>query len=307
MTSNVSIGKIGELYYDRMSVRAKGFLTKIHNTLPEIQETLDRAIPPGVDFGTRLTVRVLVKGITPLEVSLFRFYTNDGLLLFEGYVPVHNVAGVDFIVYLGWNAKYRRTCPETVIEEQKFLTEVQGANTVKTRQLPTGCTKELWAPGVISNHTKDIHDLITIYHKSFSKYLVEFDEVSIHDMIESNYTCVVRCGGNIASVGMAEVATLETSAGTFRIAELSEIATHPDYHGRKLAFHVVQGLMEEVTSLGIEAIFSEARANHPPILAVMHNNGLHPSGFLMQHCLLTSPFKSVEQPSIFGDLFVLSV
>ena len=295
--SNASIGAIGAPYYDLVNDRTKGFVTHLHKNVDEIEATLQGALTRE-QRGSRITLRIWA------DASLnYNELNTVRTLRLEAVVPVQ---GIGQIVYYGWNELGRRSESSVLCTQRKLLEEVQERTSRNCLLLPdySICFTQHQARDFTD---ADVEQLVQIYAQTFNSYLVELNAVAVRGMLAGNWVAVVRNPEQqIVAVVMAELAMLKVEGKSLRLAEISEVATHPDYKRRGLAraayWKVVRALRKE----GVEAIFTETRANHYAIMAVAWDVGLRPRGTLHQHCVISSEYSEVPQLSTYGDLVVFS-
>ncbi|MFH2018406.1 MAG: GNAT family N-acetyltransferase [bacterium] len=173
----------------------------------------------------------------------------------------------------------------------------------------SGYSAELSTPSQITLNEKDVCDLAEIYRETFTSYLTNLCSRAVQGMVENNVVAVVRdLDGKIVAVAMAEVAEISLDGSApLRIAEISEVSTHPLHQRRGLSRLACKKVVDRLRALNIHALFSETRANHFAMMAVAYDSGLSPRGLLVQHCLIASRFSEVVQQTAFGDLIVFSL
>ncbi len=299
--SNASIGKIGHAYYDHANGRTKAFFTTLMTSLDEVRECLQQAFDQ--KRGSRFCVRVLTRNLSDEQLCSIRYFCRGQELACEAVIPI-NKSG-DSIAYYGWNNKNRRTNYEHRQQEMELLHKVTTRRGHHQHDY-TGYTVEV-AIAKQDWGLNDAQELLEIYQRTFSGYLVEFTVKSVMDMLCSNWVSVVRCNDKIVAVAMAEIASIESGVGDLRICELSEVATHPDFQRRGLSHLAFGQLLQALVESKIDVIFSETRAASYGMMAVAHDAGLVSCGRLEQHCVISSTYSEVQQDGVYGDLVVFAL
>lgn len=303
---NASIGTIGKPYSDGINNRLKGFSTTLHRSVDSIEQELHAALVHLNGHG-RVTLRTFVDNNVPLS-EVRRLCMNGGPIAVrsEASIPA-GVVGAR-IVYFGGNLPGRQSDLELAAEQRRLLDRVTGRGH-EVRRLAQGFTLNSAWPGALWRD-EVVGDLLKIYRGAFTGYLVPFTQESVRGMLRSNLVAVIKdqITGTVVAVAMAEIADIVLSTGQhLQIAEISEVATRRGYCGRGFARVLYQHLVRELRSHGVDLIYTEARANHAAILAAAYGAGLRPCGYLPQHCVISSTFREVEQPSEFGDLVVMAL
>lgn len=303
--SAVSIGSVGSPYFDSINDRTKGFLTTVHCSLDAVRETLSGILAEH-KRGSRMTIRVFTSAAVSRD-AVRAITLSDGLrkMQCEALIPVER-KGVDAIVYFGWNASSRYTSRALWDDEWELVSRATRRHNGH-RVLPSGyrfCMTRCDARGYSPS---DIQTLLTIYRRDYSGYLVEFTEASVREMLEVNWVATVRHEKTIVAVAMAELAEISVGTETLSLAEISEVATHPDHLRRGLGHATVSSLAARLQKQEIDVVYSETRANHYAIHAVTFDAGLRPWGMLMQHCVISSPFADLPQAGPHGDLVVFAL
>ncbi|PLX28586.1 hypothetical protein C0581_01630 [Candidatus Parcubacteria bacterium] len=304
--SNASIGQVGgKPYVDKKNDRVKGFGDELQTSIDIIEATLRRALQ-SLNGESRFTMRVPVAHDMDLDrVREIRVNGGSVRVTCEAIVPINNDQ-VGAIAYFGGNRPERQTAYMTHVAEQACLNQAF-AHEMREHTLPDVCVIECHAPGEGNWSDEDVEALVRIYEQAFSGYLVAFTHESVRGMLDGNLVAVVRHNGEIVSVVMAEIAELKTAGEVLRLAEISEVATSPQYHRRGFARMLYGVIVEHLRRAQIEVIFTEARANSVGIMVAARSAGLKPRGLLDQHCVISSEFTDVSQDTEHGSLFVFSL
>jgi len=305
--SNVSIGDIGgDPYDDVANGRLKGFSTCVHMDVRGVEEEIHQALSR-INGQSRFTFRTFVDNSIPLAV-LRHLRVNGGPITVqsEASIPIGSIGAM--VVYLGGNLPERTSTREVFVQQHELLRQVT-ERSYKTRSLDGGFVLESAWPGSPWGDSV-VADLAIIYKSAFVDYLVSFTTESIRGMLKGNLVAVVRDKHTrmVVSVAMAEIADIRLQTGQrLRIAEISEVATHQGYYSRGFARVLYQHLVRELKCYSIDLIYTEARANHAPIMAAACGAGLMPCGYLPGHCCISSKRLEVEQSGKFGDLVVMAL
>lgn len=306
MPANVSIGSIGKPYYDSTNDRTKAFIPTIVETQAQARDLLQDIMK--TMQGNRMTVRILCgQNIDSASLSGIEGKIGNWDCCLEGFVPVRN-GKAKAIAYFGANQPERQPSPDTIAAEKCLLDEICRSHTKHPHSLPVGFSLEAKSPDEPGNfNCNDIDRLIEIYSSSFTGYLASFDRDNINAMLIGNYVAIVRDSKRrIAAIAMAERAKISYDANSFTIAEISEVATHPEFHKRGFGHITFGALVERLHSDNIDLVFSEVRANHYGIIAIALDSGMIPRGHLPAHCVISSRFSEVEQESRYGNLFIMA-
>lgn len=306
---NPSIGAIGVAYADQVNDRTKGFFTEVHNSIEAVRGHLQRALEAPW-FGSRETYRILAdRSVREADLKELMVFYGERQLHCEAVIPVCNHDTVAHIAYYACNATDRRNSPAITSQEEMLLCAVVSRDRKRGKHEPNGYSVQLSMPTAITLDEADIRQLAEIYHKTFTSYLTELNMGAVWGMVEGNVVAVVRVDNKkIVAVAMAEVAEISLQGtAPLRIAEISEVSTHPEHQRRGLSRLAFSAVMDQLRRDNIHVVFSETRANHFAMMAVAYDCGLSPRGWLVQHCLIASCFSEVAQETKFGDLMVFSL
>jgi beta-lysine N6-acetyltransferase len=311
--SNASIGPVGKLYFDKDNTRTKGFVPMVFEDVDSIGSFLSEATQEIDPRSTRVTIRVFVRqsDVTMADLSSVVIEIpswNGEPLRLEAYVPDRE--GCYAIAYFGANTQDRVALP-SVREREATNVEVANRESCRApRQLAQGFMlyeSQVGQNGLVES---DVSRLCQIYGKAFDGYLVDLTDFELIDgMCIGNLVLVIRNNnGEIVSVAMAELATIELSDGQIvQAAEVSEVATHGDHMGRGFARVLYLQIVDTLVAAGVNFIYTEGRGNHIPILLAAAKAGMRPRGVLPQHCVLSSQYSDVQTNETHGDLVVLSL
>lgn len=310
MKVNVSIGVIGEVFFDAISNRTKAFLTVVCFSVAEVEQTIRAALGQTI-LGDRATIRVITSGVSRSELLRSGFSHLGCQFACEAILPIST--GDNYIVYYGWNRalvgndrQLARITPAKQLAAQAELLEQVMARPKKVHTFSGNVTVEVCA-GSDNWPDSDIARLLEIYTSTFSAYLVAFSKETIREMLANNETALVRVDGVIAAVSMAEIATLDYGGADLVIAEISEVATHPDFQRQGLSYLATRNLLQTLEDKKVDVVFSEVRAASFGMMAVAWDCGLVPCGLLQKHCIIASPFSEVGQADNYGDLAVFGL
>ncbi len=298
----MSIGAIGEIAYDRISDRSKGFLSSAYTCLTEISLALEEAATQHKE-GTRLTVRLPIPMCVDrrLAAQIRTPWKNHTELSCEAMIPVGRY-GLGAIAYYGANLPCRRTPSRSRTDEWRRL-EHTCREKSSARRHASGYRVEM-----LDHATNaDTGRLAEIYAASFRSYVGDLSAESITAMAQTNTVAVARSHDDtITAVAQAETALFEVNGYPWRLIELSETATDPGHRGQGLSQLCKRALIEALN--GPDAIFyAESNARHFPVLKSNHNLGFRPVGRLEQHCLMDSDDESSAQKETYANLFVFSL
>ena len=300
--NTMSIGAIGAVAYDPVSDRSKGLFATMHHTVADIACLVAEAGAAHHD-GTRLTIRVPIPmGLDLRLVWCIRApWRENAELACEAVIPIGR-RGLAAIAYYGANAASRRSPVVTRCREWVLL-EKTSANLSVSRSLSGGFLIEL----LTCASDVDIHRLEAIYQASFQSYGGDLSSASIARMMEENTVSVARnSSGTIVAVTQAEIAPLDIMGTAWRLVELSETATDPDYRSMGLSQFCKMALVDAVRGSDT-IIYAESRANHCAVLRSNRKIGLRPVGRLEQHCRMDSHAKEFSQDSAYANLFVFAL
>lgn len=294
-TTNPSIGAIGAPYNDATNSRVKGFFPRILNSIQAVHQTLE-TVPTEAD---RTTIRV----ITDETVSKKLLWASTEHFHCEAMIPIQ---GIGNIVYYGHNRPVRQTAQSIRVQQRRLLEGITMRNS-RQDQLSPGFSICTHIAGTVPQLRRNAAKIAEIYQLTFNSYLVELDQLAVLSMLASNRVVAIQNSHGIVAVVMAEVATIDIGSRKLRLAEISEVATHPEYQRQGLSRFAYRRIVNDLQADGVDVIFSETRANHYGIMAVAWDSGLKPRGMLEQHCVISSNFEEVSQTGRFGDLVVFSL
>jgi len=275
---NPSIGRIGEMYYDEHNNRIKFFSTDVHLSGESIDILMGRALRMmGQESATRIAAR---------------FFTRCGYNQnAEAIIPLNNgFSGIE-LVFVGINNEGRQSSAEICAEEDALLELLN--QSPSSSGIPQGysihrLTLQDTAP-------EDINSMAELYREAFTTYITELDESAISAMIENSVVYAVRDSEKrIVSTVVAEIGSLQTSEGDFRICELSEMATRRSHRGQGLVSAAARALIEDIRD-EVDLIYAEARACHMPINQAFLNLGFQYAGRLNKQCILSGDSEIQEE------------
>ncbi len=302
MKSALSIGAIGEVSYEPVSDRSKGFLSDMHTSISAIADALS-SVAAGHREGSRLSIRLPIADNVsiPLASCVSVPWKDGAVLSCEAFIPVGR-RGLGGIMYFGANASSRQTSHSILIEEWKLLDCLTGAPRTY-REEPRGfCFESLECP----SH-EDIHQLMSLYAASYQRYMTDFSPGSIRMMIADNEVSLARNGeGTIVAVTQAEAVSVGIGGMDWILIELSDTATLPEYRSIGLSqlckLRLVNARRSETA-----IIYTESRANHAGVLRSNWNVGMESVGRLEAHCLMSSHAEEVPQIGGYANLFVFAL
>lgn len=304
--TNASIGQVGgRPYTDSRNDRVKGFGDVLQTSPAMINSSLRRALK-ALGNESRFTIRLPISRGVDLE-SVKRISVNHGQIKVtcEAIILVNNEV-ISAIAYFGGNRPERQTSTQIVEAEKQCLKNAL-VYQPKKRGLTNSYTVKYSAPRSNSWSPLDITRLVEIYDLAFLGYLTDFTEESVEGMLTDNLVALLYRKEKIVSVVMAEIANLSLAGQNISLAEISEVATHPEFQRQGFARLLYRVVIEKLHQMQTDVIFTEARANSTGILIAASSNGLVPMGRLEQHCVISSKFTDVRQEGIYGNLFVLSL
>lgn len=302
----VSMGSIGRVSWDEANDRWKGLLCACHADASSISKFL-LGILHECHGGSRITVRIFTtRDADVAQISRVTMpWEENALLTAEAIIPI-NKGDIGSLIYFGANLPERISPAHTMFQEWKLLRNVCD-KPITVHNLPQGCNLEvLRRPSL-----KDITELCDIYRASFSRYITEFTEVSLRNMVRNNIVVVVReTSGSIVAVSQAEIATIdiprivtEVGSGYWHLVEISETACLPDWRGYGLTQICKARLLHEVNRPST-IVYTESRANHGAVLRANVNLGMKVAGRLESHCAMESLASDVPQEGSMANLFV---
>lgn len=299
-----SIGSIDAICFDHRNDRSKGLITNIVPNGAALERIL-RALARENAHGTRLCVRLILrKGVEP-EVRDLNWQGFP--LCAEAYIPVSGHPEIGGIASYGANSPRRRPSPEVLHDEERLYMRVAQR---LPRPLPDVRVDTL-DPARLSS--TDVEDLLAIYRRSYTTYLVDFTSESVRGMVENNLVLVVRdAQQRIASVCVAEMVLLPFPGSLpLRLVEISDAATRIDCRGRGYYSAAKMACIGHLRSRqdGIPTVIeTQARANSSRVLGSNLGRGLARAGYLPMHCVISSTNdEDVQQDGKYGNLVVFYV
>ena len=301
----VSMGSIGRVSWDDANDRWKGLLCMCHADASSANRTLHDILRT-CRGGSRVTVRLFSTRDADIEqIASICIPWEDALLTSEAVIPL-NKGDVGSLIYFGANRPERISSPDTVCREWELLIEVRKAPPT-AHSLP-----EHYRVEVLRNPShKDVADLCAVYQASFSRYIAEFNDASLQNMIKENLVVVIREGnGHIIAVSQAEIATIEIprivteiGSGFWRLIEISETACLPEWRGHGFTQICKERLLREINRPST-IVYTESRANHAAVLRANVNLGMKVAGRLESHCAMESLASDIPQEGRMANLFV---
>lgn len=298
----ISIGAVGSVLFDTLNDRWKGVLTTLYRSVEEIHMTLKQVLTYCLK-GTRISIRVLVAPEVDLEAlrSLSLPWREDTPLIFEAAIPV-NRHGLGAVVYFGANTPERKTPSDIRLAEWKLIGKLKN-RVRKDRILPGGFSAEILHSEPL---IEEILQLREVYRSSYTAYIASFDPATIARMIEENYVAVVRNQRRkIVSVCQAESASFDIEGNEWRLVELSDTATDPEYRSHGFSEICKRLLIRRVRGERT-VIFTESRANFAGVQVNNHNIGMRVCGRLEKHCVMDSNTRTLPQEDQYSNIFVFS-
>ena len=279
---NPSLGKIGMMYYDQRNNRIKFFSEALHYT----KENIDSLVEQGISMmhtnrATRFTARFLASNSMD--------YNNDGI---EAVIPLEGIFKDFSLIYLGINTPNRQDNDRTLAKESQMV------NDLYLRQ-PDGrypSLEDYQAERLVVADDRNVNSLFELYKEAYATYTVELNHKNIADMINSSSPFYIARHSEtqeIVSAAIAEISGIKTNLGSFRICELSEMATRREHRGRGLVTFITRILVNEIYK-NLNLIYAEARSCHLPINRVFYNMDFHFGGRLNKQCILSGDHEINE-------------
>lgn len=306
-----SIGAIGSLAKDTANLRIKGFLEPVFQDVDAARERVEEMLGaqfPEVwtggavrDHIWRTSVRALIAQELPAVASP---HDSGHTLRLEATLAV-GVKGIGSIAYFGANGGERLPSALELRQESEHLQAMhrrysQTAGPVDDVTVP----RDAFVERLRFADDGDVEQLLDIYRRCFSAYLVDFTPQIIAASIASNIYIVARdiCGRIVASA-VGEIADV----GDLRIMEISEIASHPQLRVPGAATACTRTVAAAARREGVDVVFSEARTNWDAIICVEYAAGLRVRGYMPRHCRIASPLTSIPQATEYGNLHVMQL
>jgi len=279
---NPSLGQIGIIYYDERNNRIKYFSTEIHLEPEGIEKLVEKGIHMMYkNNATRLNARFFYKGNEPYSKGV------------EARIPLNNgYSGTD-LLFMGINEPERVDPEETIVLEDKIISDILSGklssrnivdNKYQIERLSINCLRE-----------GDIKSLVGLYAEAFHTYTTDLNEDSILEMIENSVVYGIRDKKtmNIVSTSVAEIGSVPTILGEFKICELSEMATKREYRGKGLVTFATKALIAEIRD-SVDLVYAEARASLRAINQSFFNLGFSYAGRLNKQCILSGDYDIQE-------------
>ncbi|GEM_PF-2435100 len=301
----VSMGSIGHVAWDEANDRWKGLLCTCHADAASVSTVLTEILD-ACNGGSRVTVRLFSTRDADIDdISSVQVPWGNSKLMPEAIIPL-NKGEIGSLIYFGANRPERISPTGTKRQELDLLAKVR-EKPPTVHCPPEGCKVEvLRAPS-----PRDIEDLCAVYRASFSRYITEFNDISLRGMVSDNLAVVVRePSGSIVAISQAEIARLqiprivtEVGSGYWRLIEISETACLPEWRGNGFTQLCKERLLREVNRPST-IVYTESRANHAAVLRANVNLGMKVAGRLESHCAMESLASDIPQEGRMANLFV---
>src|SRR3989344_2383574 len=181
-------------------------------------------------------------------------YNNDGI---EAVIPLEGIFKDFSLIYLGINTPNRQDNDRTLAKESQMV------NDLYLRQ-PDGrypSLEDYQAERLVVADDRNVNSLFELYKEVYAT--------------------------------IAEISGIKTNLGSFRICELSEMATRREHRGRGLVTFITRILVNEIYK-NLNLIYAEARSCHLPINRVFYNMDFHFGGRLNKQCILSGDHEINE-------------
>ena len=291
--SNVSIGNIGEPFYDEVSDRVKYFSAKEYLNQAELERDIDIARElQAKQNASRMTMRAIMTtgGYNTLNL-------NSNNIIIEAMIPLHTWDN-HVLLYFANNNDSRRCDLEILNEEDNLIGDVKESPT-STLQLPKGYSIEKLNDSI---SLADSEQLVTLYKQVFREYMCEFTQDSIKQLVNGNLVYAARSPKNqLVSIVIAELSYLEVNGKRLLMTELSDMATLTDFRGLGLNRLCADKILPQVKYFDL--VYAEARACFYGSNKIFRNLGFEYGGRLIKHCLISSD-KTIEEKGDYENLNV---
>ncbi|MBI5392764.1 hypothetical protein HZA96_02750 [Candidatus Woesearchaeota archaeon] len=291
--SNVSIGKIGEPFYDEISDRVKYFSVKEYQDSAEIKKDIDAARELQIKKNaSRMTMRAI---ITAESSNALDLTSND--VSIEAIIPLHTWDN-HVLLYLANNNSSRVCDKETLNKEDNQIENVNNA-APSILQLPVGYSIEKLNDSI---SLADAEQLAALYKQVFREYMCEFTQDSVKQLVNGNLVYAARSPEDqLVSIVIAELSSLEVNGRKLLVTELSDMATLTDFRGLGLNRFCADKILPQVKHFDL--VYAEARACFYGSNKIFKNLGFEYGGRLIKHCLISSD-KTIEEKGNYENLNV---
>ena len=291
--ANVSIGKIGEPFYDEISNRIKYFSVKEYTNSTELIMDIDAA--------SELQVRTNATRMTMRSIMTTECYNTLNLslrnIIIEAMIPLHKWDN-HVLLYFANNNDSRRCDLEILNEEDNLIGDVKESPT-STLQLPKGYSIEMLNDSISLAY---VEQLAALYKHVFKEYMCEFTQDSIKKLVNGNLVYAARSPKNqLVSIVIAELSSLEVNGKELLVTELSDMATLADFRGLGLNRFCADKILPHVKHFDL--VYAEARACFYGSNKIFKNLGFEYGGRLIKHCLISSD-KTIEEKGDYENLNV---
>jgi len=205
---------------------------------------------------------------------------NYGLFKPEGRIKGY-LQGKD-AVFLGGYTSPRRGLSPSIAVERKLLNEVREKKAKKIIY-PIGYAFSR------ASH-EDAREMGEVFGKVFATYPSPvFDpEYLLKRMADGDIFWLAKNQGQIAAIASAEIDHSNSRA------EMTDFATLPEYRGQSLASVLLDKITGECWNLGINCLFSLARATSFGMNSVFYQGGFSFGGTLLNNCHICGSYENMN-------------
>jgi len=253
--ANVSIGAIGEPFYDKKSDRVKYFSEKEYFHSSELVRDIDLARKmQEKTMATRMTMRAIVTADCYSSIKNDNAFPAD----LEAKIPLHTLDG-HVLLYLANNNANRKGDSESIKAEESAVREIVGRKQNDEKNTEN-ISKLFFTERIINPVSKeDAEQIADLYNNVFDKYMCDFTPDSIRKLVDDNYVFAARhYDGSLVSIAVGEVSVLNVAGRKLQVTELSDMATLSEYRGMGLNKQCAEKILENVKNFDL--IYAEARA-----------------------------------------------
>ena len=279
-----SVGMLNEYFIDENNDRVKGFFSEPILSKEILEDKLKDFDSKFSHNVSRVTARFLINKDL-LETS--RINMNNHI---EAIIPLEGKFDNLSLVYIGRNNPDRYEDKETILEESIMAREISSKHKPMNYHSAIDRVKKQGYNVSIENSLSiaDEERLVLVYNAAFdNKYLFDMNLENVQKLTrnKNNIKAIARNPNNvIVSIGIAEYTETNVNDISFRFAELSDAATHPDYGSKGIYTGTCAMLMLELARKNIDLVYGEARACHNWVNIACKTSGRNHYGMLHKHC-----------------------
>lgn len=305
MTTASSIGAVWppakeDTLYDKGNDRVKGFCTQSIEESSQLEKRIkELEIISQEKKATRIIARFIVKSEVAIPDNLKKNI--------EAIIPLDSRFEGYLLLYYGKNSEKRYADEEVIKRQRNAAVEIENATLFAGNSAIEIPRKEDVVLRIVKPSTDErefrrfARSLLKLYKESYyGDYAFPMTTETVSSLIkkDTNIVVIVENEKDILSVGVGETIQIPIKFPEKRVilkmAEISDAATPEKYKGKGYYSLIASELMRELTKIGVDIVYGEARASSKAVQKVcaksgrrIARDGLGRAAILHKHCIIS--------------------